>query len=67
VAATGDDPGRGLIAASPSGFARLITEVGTPDGGDGTPPSAPPDREIFRRVSAELDDEILGPPGALPD
>jgi len=41
VAATGSGPGRGLVIASPSGFARLITEVGTPDGGDAVPPPHP--------------------------
>jgi quercetin dioxygenase-like cupin family protein len=67
VAATGDGPGRALVIASPTGFARLITEVGTPDGGDGAPPSAPLDMEHFLRVSADLGDEVLGPPGAVPD
>jgi quercetin dioxygenase-like cupin family protein len=66
-AATGDGPGRGLVVASPSGFARLVTEVGTPEEGGGGPPSAPLDMDLFLRVSAELGDEILGPPGALPD
>jgi Cupin domain len=67
VAATGDGPGRALVVASPSGFARLITEAGTPDQGGGGPPSAAPDMDLFRRVCAELGDEILGPPGARPD
>ena len=67
VAATGDGPGRALVVASPSGFARLITEAGTPDEGGGAPPSAAPDMDLFLRVSDELGDEILGPPGALPD
>jgi quercetin dioxygenase-like cupin family protein len=67
VAATGDGPSRALVVASPSGFARLVTEAGTPDGGDGVPPSAPPDMDRFLRVSAELGDEMLGPPGVLPD
>jgi quercetin dioxygenase-like cupin family protein len=67
VAATGDAPGRALAVASPSGFARLITEVGVADEGGVAPPSAPPDMERFLRVSAELGDELLGPPGALPD
>jgi mannose-6-phosphate isomerase-like protein (cupin superfamily) len=40
LAVTGDGPGRALVIASPSGFARLITEVGTPDEGSGVPPSA---------------------------
>ena len=67
VAATGDGPGRALVVASPSGFARLITEVGTPDEGGGGPPSAAPDMDLFLRACAELGDEMLGPPGALPD
>jgi hypothetical protein len=37
VHATGDGPARGLVLASPSGFARLITEVGTPDEGGEAP------------------------------
>ena len=40
---------------------------GTPDDGSGIPPSAPTDMDLLQRVSAELGDEILGPPGALPD
>ena len=67
LAVTGDGPGRALVVASPSGFARLITEVGTPDRGDGAPPSTPLDMEHFLRASAEVGDELLGPPGALPD
>jgi quercetin dioxygenase-like cupin family protein len=61
VAATGDGPARGLVVASPSGFARLITSVGTQDA------TAPADMDLFLRLSAELGDEILGPPGTLPD
>ena len=67
VAATGDGPGRALVVASPSGFARLVTEVGTPDDRGGVPPSAAPDMDLFLRVCAELGDEILGPPGTLPN
>src|SRR5262249_42468603 len=67
VAATGDVPGRALVVVAPSGFARLITEAGTPDEESGVPPSAAPDMDVFLRVSAELGDEILGPPGTLPD
>ena len=66
VAATGDGPARALVVASPSGFARLITEAGTPDEGSGVPPAAP-DMDLFLRVCAELGDEVLGPPGAVPD
>jgi quercetin dioxygenase-like cupin family protein len=67
VAATGDVPGRALVVASPSGLARLIREAGTPDEGGGVPPPAAPDMGVFLRVCAELGDEVLGPPGALPD
>jgi quercetin dioxygenase-like cupin family protein len=67
LAATGEVPGRALVVASPSGFARLITEAGTSDDGSGVPPSAAPDMDLFLRVSAELGDEILGPPGTLPE
>jgi mannose-6-phosphate isomerase-like protein (cupin superfamily) len=67
VAITGDRPGRALAVASPSGFTRLVTEVGTPDDGSGVPPSAPTDLDLLQRVSAEQGDEILGPPGTLPD
>jgi quercetin dioxygenase-like cupin family protein len=67
VAATGDGPARGLVVASPSGFARLIAEVGVRDHGSKEPPFAPLDMELFLRVSAEVGDEILGPPGMLPD
>ena len=67
VAATGDVPARALVVASPSGFARLITEAGTADDGRGEPPSAAPDMDRFLRVSAELGDELLGPPGTLPE
>jgi carboxymethylenebutenolidase len=67
LAVSGDGPGRALIVASPSGFARLITEVGTPDKGGETPPSVPTDMDLLRRVAADLGDEFLGPPGVLPD
>ena len=66
VAATAAGPGRALVVASPSGFARLVTKAGTPDEGSGVPPSAAPDMDVFLRISAELGDEILGPPGTLP-
>jgi len=65
LAVTGDGPGRALVVASPSGFARLITEVGTPDEGGEVP--TPTDMDLLLRVSADLGDEFLGPPGALPD
>ena len=65
VAVTGRGPGRGLVVASPSGFARLVTGAGTPDTGGG-PPDGPPDTALFYRTCAEVGDEVLGPPGTLP-
>jgi mannose-6-phosphate isomerase-like protein (cupin superfamily) len=55
-----DRPARGLVVAAPSSFARLIAAVGTLD------ETAAPDMALFERLSAEIGDEILGPPGALP-
>ena len=66
-AVTSVGPARGLAVAAPSGFSRLITEVGIPDDGSGVPPSTEVDMGLLQRVCAELGDEILGPPGALPE
>ncbi len=55
-----DQPARALVVAAPSSFARLIAAVGTLD------ETAAPDMALFERLSAEIGDEILGPPGALP-
>jgi quercetin dioxygenase-like cupin family protein len=55
-----DQPARGLVVAAPSSFARLIAAVGTLD------KTAAPDMALFERISAEIGDEILGSPGALP-
>ena len=60
VAALSDQPARGLVVAAPSGFARLIAAVGTVD------ETEAPDMVLFDRISTEIGDEILGPPGALP-
>ncbi|MDV2997756.1 MAG: hypothetical protein N4J56_007461 [Chroococcidiopsis sp. SAG 2025] len=60
VAAIGDRPAHGLVVAAPSAFARLIAAVGTQN------KTEIPDMALFDRVSAEIGDEILGPPGTLP-
>ncbi|MEH1807449.1 cupin domain-containing protein [Nostoc sp.] len=60
VAALSDQPARGLVVAAPSGFARLIAAVGTVD------ETEAPDMALFDRISTEIGDEILGPPGTLP-
>lgn len=54
---TGSGITKGLTVASPSGFARLIKEVGVDS------PEVPNDMELFMRVSVELGDVLLGPPG----
>ena len=64
VAVTGSGPARALAVASPSGFARLVMGAGTPD--TGAPPAGPLDMALFDRISAEVGDEVLGPPGARP-
>jgi quercetin dioxygenase-like cupin family protein len=61
IAAIGDQPARGLTIAAPSAFARLIAAVGTEN------KRAIPDMALFDRISAEIGDEILGPPGTLPN
>ncbi|MBN3877533.1 MULTISPECIES: cupin domain-containing protein [unclassified Nostoc] len=60
VAALSDQPARGLVVAAPSSFARLIAAVGTED------ETEAPDMALFDRISTEIGDEILGPPGTLP-
>jgi quercetin dioxygenase-like cupin family protein len=67
VAATGEqDVSRGLVIASPGGFASVIEATGVPvTGGAALEPTAT-EIEEFTRRSAEIGDEILGPPGSLP-
>jgi mannose-6-phosphate isomerase-like protein (cupin superfamily) len=67
VAATGEGVTHSLVIGSPSGFAHLIQEAGTPDTGGAPPELTPADLERANRVAAEVGDEILGPPGALPE
>jgi hypothetical protein len=60
----GPDGCRSLLISSPAGFAELITRVATPTHLAG--PDTEIDLELFASVSAELGDQILGPPGAIP-
>jgi hypothetical protein len=46
---------------------RLIYKAGTPDTGAEPPELTPADLERANSVAAEVGDEILGPPGALPE
>lgn len=67
TAATGGSPAHGLVIASPNGFARLIQETGAPDTGSAPPGLSPEDIERFTQAAAEMGEETLGPPGALPE
>jgi mannose-6-phosphate isomerase-like protein (cupin superfamily) len=55
---------RSLLVSSPAGFAELIARAATPAHLAG--PETETDLERFAAVSAELGDQILGPPGTLP-
>jgi uncharacterized RmlC-like cupin family protein len=59
---SGPAGGRGVIVASPSGFARLIQTAGTPAESVEVPPTTPTDMEVFGRASMESGDEVVGPP-----
>ena len=60
IAVLSDRPARLLVVAAPSSFARLIATTGTLDEAE------TPDMALIERITAEIGDEILGPPGALP-
>jgi quercetin dioxygenase-like cupin family protein len=55
---------RSLLVTSPAGFAELIARAATPAHLAG--PETETDLERFAAVSAELGDQILGPPGTGP-
>lgn len=57
---------KALTVASPSGFAKLIRNVGTPNDGSGIPVQEPDVLERFLKYSEMLGDIILGPPGTRP-
>jgi mannose-6-phosphate isomerase-like protein (cupin superfamily) len=62
---TGPDGARALVISSPAGFAELVERTGTPARLAG--PDTELDLELFMRVSTELGDVVLGPPGTRPD
>jgi quercetin dioxygenase-like cupin family protein len=53
----GDTDARWLCTSSPAGMARFVASVGD---------IADTDPETVAKVAAEIDVEILGPPGAMP-
>lgn len=60
VATVGDKSARGLVVAAPSAFARVVETIGTVE------ETEPADMALYDWISAEVGDEILGPPGTLP-
>ncbi len=60
VAVFSDKPARGLVVNAPSGPARLITAMGM------LSETETLDMALLARISAEMGDETLGPPGTLP-
>lgn len=54
-----------LNISSPAAFAELIERTATPE--DLAGPDTDLDLELFTRVTAELGDVVLGPPGTTPD
>lgn len=65
IGASGNMPARGLVVASPSGFAHVISGSAIPDA-DGRPPAEKPDMRIFAQLCEEVGDEILEPPDTFP-
>ncbi|APA96490.1 hypothetical protein [Nocardia seriolae] len=60
----GPDGVRVLTMSSPANFVDLIRRTGTPEA-DATPDTEW-DLELFNKITAELGDVILGPPGMRP-
>jgi quercetin dioxygenase-like cupin family protein len=55
---------RSYLATSPAAFAELIARTATPS--DHSDSDTEMDLALFAAVSAELGDQILGPPGMVP-
>jgi quercetin dioxygenase-like cupin family protein len=62
---TGNVLSRTLTVFSPSGFGKVIRTVGVPGTVDKLPETAA-DMDLFVKLSAEIGDIILGPPGSRP-
>ena len=52
---------KGFVVSSPSGFARLVRIAGVP-----ADSNEEVNMDIFKKVSTELGDVLLGPPGTRP-
>jgi hypothetical protein len=55
---------RGIVVASPSGFAHLIQTVATPAEPNSLPPPLP-DMEAFGRALLKIGNELVRPPPAV--
>ena len=62
-----EHPFRALVVATPSGFAKLIREVGIPGSVNDGPPAQPNDMQLAMEVLEEIGDKNMGPPGARPE
>ncbi|GAB3220493.1 cupin domain-containing protein [Spirosoma arcticum] len=67
VLASGDGENRALTVASPSGFAKLIRSAGTPGNFGSLPPDESNEMSLFLKLSEEIGDVLLGPPGTRPE
>ncbi len=61
VGVLNDRPAQGLVVTAPSGFAQLVAATGT------SSKAETPDMNLFMQICGEIGDEVLAPPGALPD
>lgn len=66
VVGSGEGLNRAITVASPSGFANLIRSVGTPGSFDSLPPDQSNQMGLFMKLSEEIGDVLLGPPGTRP-
>lgn len=67
LVASGNAASRAITVASPSGFARLIREAGFPGDFDSVPPNRPDEMSLFLKLSEEIGDVLMGPPGTRPE
>jgi quercetin dioxygenase-like cupin family protein len=67
VVSSGMTASRALTVASPSGFAKLIRSVGTLGSFDSLPPDESNEMSQFLKLSEEIGDVLLGPPGTRPE
>lgn len=67
VAASGKTENRAITVASPSGFAKLIRSAGTPGSFESLPLDESNEMSLFLKLSEEIGDVLMGPPGTRPE